>query len=143
MSNPIGHLAVALPFVLLAAACGSPQGPHVRFARASSSEIEAARNSGQVVWYDFEAGDEVPLEFGLLGVSEAITDQPTRMIAQRPFSIVVFPDGRTMFSFDGSSLTSPRVAARWSIALGSDDRGGRAGLLLFIGQPQDVPQELR
>lgn len=129
--------------MLLSSACGPPQGRHVRFAHASQSEIEAARESGQVVWYDFEAGDEVPLQFGLLGVSQAMTESPTRMIAQRPFSIVMFPDGRTMFSFDGSSLTRPEQAARWSIVLGSDPNGGRAGLVLFIGQRQDMPDELR
>jgi len=128
---------------LAAAACGAPQGPHVRFAHASAAEIDAARASGEVVWYEFEAGDEVPLQFGLIGVSEAVTDQPVRMVAQRPFAIVIFPDGRTMFSFDGSSLTSPVQAARWSIALGSDAQGGRAGLLLYIGRPGDVPRELR
>lgn len=138
-----GRLASLALLALTLAACGAPQGPHVRFARASAAEIEAARDSGQVVWYDFDAGDEVPLEFGLIGVSEALTEQPARMVARRPFSIVMFPDGRTYFSFDGRSLTSPQMAARWSIALGSDANGGRAGLLLFIGQPGDLPPELR
>ncbi len=96
-----------------------------------------------MVWYDFEAGDEVPLAFGLVGVSQAVTEQPARMVAQRPFSIVVFPDGRTMFSFDGAHLTDPRVAARWSIALGSDAQGGRAAVILFIGRREDMPQEMQ
>jgi hypothetical protein len=65
------------------------------------------------------------------------------MVAQRPFSIVVFPSGQTMFSFDGTSLVDPRMAARWSIALGADDSGGRAVLVLFIGLPGDLPEELR
>ena len=144
MRKLVGRL-LPLGFLVLAAAagCGAPQGAHVRFARASASEIEAARESGQVVWFDFEAGDEVPLEFGLLGVGEGVTEQPTRMVAQRPFSIVIFPDGRTMFSFDGSSLTSPQMAARWSIALGTDGQRGRVGLVLFIGRPQDMPQQVR
>src|SRR5688500_15864055 len=84
--------------------CGAPQGPHVRFAHSSMQEIEAARGQNQVIWYDFEAGDEVPLMFGLVGVSEAISPQPARWVARRAFSVVVFPDGTTMFSFDGRSL---------------------------------------
>ncbi len=128
---------------ILASACGAPQGPHVRLARASPSQIEAAANSGQAVWYDFEAGDDVPLEFGLLGVSRAVTDQPIRMVAQRPFSIVILPGGQTYFSFDGHSLTPANQAARWSMAIGSDESGGRAALILFIGQRQDLPQELQ
>lgn len=142
MRHP-ARLLVLATLLLLWSACGAPQGPHVRFARASHTEIQAAANSGEVVWYDFEAGDEVPLRFGLIGVSQAVTEQPTRMVAQRAFSIVMFPDGRMMFSFDGSSLTSPQIAARWTIALDSDESGGQGGLLLFIGEPQDLPPELR
>lgn len=143
MCKSPGVLSLVALVALLAPGCGAPQGPHVRFAQASRAEIEAAQHGDRVVWYDFEAGDDVPLAFGLVGVAEALTDQPQRMVAQRPFSIVVFPDGRTMFSFDGSSLVDPRMAARWSIALGSDDNGGRAALILFIGLPGDLPEELR
>jgi len=136
-------LSILLLAALGCVACGAPQGPHVRFASASPSEIEAAQATGETIWYDFEAGDEVPLEMGLLGVAEAVTDQPIRMVAQRAFSIVVFPDGRTAFSFDGSSLVSAQRVARWSVALGHDAQRGRAAIVLFIGQAQDVPPELR
>lgn len=121
-------------------ACGGPQGQHVRFARASSGEIEAARSSGEVVWYDFQAGDEVPMSLGLLGVAEAVTEQPVRMVAQRPFSIIVYPNGTTAFSFDGSSVVSGQTSARWSIALGSDENGGRAALVLLLGPHQLIRQ---
>ncbi len=136
-------LSLLLLALFACVGCGSVQGPHVRFATASASEIEAADASGQAVWYDFEAGDQVPLQMGLLGVAEAVTEQPIRMVAQRPFSIVVFPDGRTAFSFDGSSLVSARTVARWSIGLGTDGERGRAAIVLFIGQAQDVPPELQ
>jgi hypothetical protein len=142
MNGRLGALVIGA-IALSLAACGAPQGPHVRFARASAGEIHAAEQSGQVVWYDFDVGDEVPLVFGLVGVSEAFTDPPARMVAQRPFSIVVFPDGRTMFSFDGHSLTSGQMAARWSMALGTENDRGRAALILYIGRPQDIPPELR
>lgn len=142
MRRRITTSALAL-LACVAGACGAPQGTHIRLAHASNAELDAAGQSGEVVWYDFEAGDEVPLQFGLLGVARAATDQPSPMIAQRPFSVVVFPDGRTFFSFDGSSLTPGNQAARWSFVVGSDVAGGRAGLLLFIGQQQDLPPELQ
>lgn len=126
----------------LASACGGPGGPHVRLAHAPPSEINAAQESGQPVWYDFEPGDEVPLQFGLLGVAEAITDQPIRMVARRRFSIVVLPGGQTMFSFEGGDLVGAN-AARWNIALGADEQGGRAALVLMLGREQDVPEQLR
>lgn len=142
----MGSVRIGFAGVLLSlwvAGCGAPQGPHVRFASASRGAIEAAQSSGQVVWYDFERGDEVPLDFVFVGVGRAVTEQPMRMVASRAFSIVVFPDGRTMFSFDGSSLVSAQLASRWSVALDADEQGGRAGFLLFIGQQEDLPAELR
>lgn len=142
MQFPI-RLALLLGLSLTATACGAPQGPHVRFADATQSQIEAAQQSGDVVWYDFEAGDEVPMIMGLVGVSAAVTEQPTRWIARRAFSVVVFPDGRTLFSFDGRRLVPGEIAVRWNLALGAGPEGGRAALLLFIGEEQDVPVELR
>jgi hypothetical protein len=133
-------LASAATLVL---GCGAPQGPHVRFAHSSMQEIEAARSDGRVIWYDFEAGDEVPLMFGLVGVSEAISPQPARWVARRAFSVVVFPDGTTMFSFDGHSLTNATFAARWSIGLDADAQGPSGAILLFIGEQQDLPAELQ
>lgn len=127
----------------MALGCGAPQGPHVRFARAIRSELEAARAQGRVVWYDFEAGDQVPVVFGLVGVSEAFAQQATPWVARRAFSVVVFPDGTTMFSFDGQTLTSSTFAARWSLGLDADANGPNAAILVFIGQPQDMPPELR
>ncbi|MGF1469699.1 MAG: hypothetical protein ACFCGT_26545 [Sandaracinaceae bacterium] len=124
-------------------ACGGGTYPHVRFATASAAEIEAAQDSGQIVFYDFEAGDEVPLVLGLVGVARALTEPPVRLVAQRPFSIVLFPDGRTMFSFDGRRAIDSSQVTRWTIALGANEEGGRALLLMFIGQAQDLPEELR
>lgn len=132
-----------LLFLPLCVACGAPQGPHVRFAHASGAEIEAAQGSGQVVWYDFEAGDDVPFGLGLLGIAEAVTEEPVRMVARRDFSIVMFPDGRTMFSFDGRSLVSSQSVARWSIALGAHEGQARGVIVLVLGRRQDLPEELR
>lgn len=135
---------VLVVFLAFAGGCAGPQGPHVRFALASGEEIRAAQASGETVWYDFEPGDDVPLRLGLVGVATAIGDQPTRMIAQRSFSIVVFPNGGTAFSFDGQTLLAPAAVARWAIALGAEEGGrGEAAIVLFIGEAADVPSELR
>lgn len=135
-------LCLGLLLATATAGCGAPQGPHVRFAHTTVQELDAARSQGRVVWYDFEAGDDVPLVFGLVGVSEAVSE-PVHWVARRPFSVVVFPDGTTMFSFDGQSLTSATLAARWSVALDADEGGARAALLVFIGERSDMPPELQ
>lgn len=132
-----------LAAVLCAACGGASQATHVRFAHASANEIRAAQSSGEVVWYDFQPGDEVPLDLGLLGVAQAATDEPVRMVARRSFSIVVFPSGRTAFSFDGHTLMSPQAVARWTVGLGAEGAQARAAIALVLGRQQDVPPQLR
>jgi|GEM_PF-3061420 len=136
---PVGISLVAL---LAAVGCGAAQGPHVRFARTNAAEIAAARATGDVIWYDFAQGDEVPLALGVLGVMEAVTEPPIRMVAKRAFSIVVFPNGNTMFSFDGQSLEPP-TAARWAIGLEAENDRPGATIVMFIGQPSDMPPAAR
>lgn len=137
------RLSLALALLTLAACGPRSQGPHLRFAQASAVDIRAAAESGQIIWYDFEPGDEVPMILGLVGMAEAISEPPARMVAKRHFSIVVFPDGRTFFSFDGEHLVRGEQLARWTIGLEPAGAGGGAVLLMFVGQPQDMPQEMR
>jgi hypothetical protein len=97
-----------------------------------------------VVWYDFEPGDDVPIVLGLIGIAEAVSQPPARMVARRHFSIVMFPDGRTYFSFDGRRLIDGTHLARWTMGLEpTDEGGGVAVLLMFIGQQQDMPDQQR
>jgi len=148
MSNSSPHLkrssflSVGVSLVALLSACGGPQGPHVRFARTNAAEIAAARATGDVIWYDFAQGDEVPLALGVLGVMEAVTEPPIRMVAKREFSIVVFPDGHTMFSFDGQSLEPP-TAARWAIGLEAENNQPGATIVMFVGHESDMPAATR
>ncbi|HJK91810.1 MAG TPA: hypothetical protein RMH85_11445 [Polyangiaceae bacterium LLY-WYZ-15_(1-7)] len=134
-------LAAAL---LTLSACGAPQARHVRFAHATATQLQALQDE-EVVWYDFQPGDEVPMVFGLLGVASAGTgDGPIPMVARRPFSIVVFRDGRTRMSFDGEHLWGGDFG-KWGVVLHPNEATGRGelGLLLFMGRPQDMPEELR
>jgi len=139
----IASLSFALLVAVVVSGCGAPRGTHVRFATASPSQIQALENHPEVVWYDFKAGDEVPLDFGVLGVSEGVTEQPITFVARRDFSILVFPNGTTAFSFDGKHAVPAERAAKWVIALGADEEGGRATIGLFIGERKDMPEELR
>lgn len=136
-------IASSLALFSFGSGCSRANGPHVRFAEASSAEIENAQRSGEIIWYDFEPGDSVPIVFGLVGVSEAVSETPVRWVARRRFSVVVYPDGRTLFSFDGRRLVPGNIAAAWSLGLGAGEQGGEATLLLFIGEQQDLPRELQ
>ncbi|MCA9576190.1 MAG: hypothetical protein KC668_12170 [Myxococcales bacterium] len=137
------RLSLALALLTLGACGPRTTGPHVRFAQASAADLHAAQQSGQVVWYDFEPGDDVPIVLGVIGMAEAVSQPPARLVARRHFSIVLFPDGRTFFSFDGRHLVDPTHLARWTIGLEpNDDTGsGVAVLLMFIGQAQDMPSD--
>lgn len=137
------HLPALIALCLLGVGCGGGPVTHVRFATASSAEIQAARESNGVVWYDFEAGDEVPIRLGILGVAEAVTDPPIRLVTQRPFSVVVLPNGQTYFSFDRRRTVMSNMATRWTIGMIPGDNGGEVALITFIGLPQDLPQALQ
>lgn len=138
--HQVVRISLALALFTLAACGPRAQGPHIRFAQASAVDIRAAAESDQIVWYDFEPGDEVPIVLGLVGMAAAVSEPPARMVARRHFSIVVFPDGRTFFSFDGEHLIHGEQLARWTIGLEPAGEGGAAVLLMFIGQPQDMPE---
>ncbi len=139
----ISSLSLVLAVLTLTACGPRSAGPHVRFSQASAADLEAAAQSNQIIWYDFEPGDEVPIILGLVGIAQAVSEPPARMIARRHFSIVVFPDGRTFFSFDGERLVSGEQLARWNITLEPAGQGGGAVLLMFIGQAQDMPEGMR
>ena len=133
------RLSLALSLLTLGACGPRTTGPHVRFAQASAADLHAAQQSGQVVWYDFEPGDDVPIVLGVIGMAEAVSQPPARLVARRHFSIVLFPDGRTFFSFDGRHLVDPTHLARWTIGLEpNDDTGSGVAVLLISTELEEI-----
>jgi hypothetical protein len=136
----------SLIFVTLLATlvgCGAPGGPRVRYAHATPADL-AAVEGAKTVWYEFQAGDVVPMNFVFLGIFEASTPQPVRMVAQKNVWVVVTKNKKTAFSFDGRRLVAGEEIAKWVMLMGT--RGEQAGQVttgLIVGRQNDLPPELR
>jgi hypothetical protein len=138
-------LRTILPCALVVAlfGCGGgPQGPRVRFTQATPAQL-AALEGERTVWFEFVPGDEVPMSFVLAGIFESVTPEPIRLVAKQHFWVVQ-RDGATFFSFDGRRLVRGDQLAKWGLLLGtSGEQAGRAGVILLVGRPQDLPPQLR
>jgi hypothetical protein len=137
------HWAAGLiAFAALAMGCGMPQAPRIRFATASEAQLKAAELE-DMVWYEFRRGDEVPIAFMLVGVTEGITPEAIHARATRTFYLVVRKHGPPMFSFDGEHLVE-HDAGKAAITLGrTRDGTNQVGVVVFLGQEQDMPPELK
>jgi len=136
----LGVRALCCAMVLGAAACGAPQGPHIRYVQATPEQLAAVEGE-RMVWYEFQPGDEVPMGFAFLGMAEMGSDS-LRMRVQRPFWIVVFESGRTSFSFDGRTLVD-NPFSRWGMMIGRGEQRGTTALLMYVGPANEAPAALR
>lgn len=132
------HPSLALLAFVLVAACAAPSGPRVRFATATTQELEAAA-SAEAVWYELREGDELPLTFlfgGVLtGGAEAL-----RLRATRTFWVVVQRDAPVRLSFDGKTLHDETLGdALLRLGPGADGRP-EASLLIVVG-PKEVRED--
>jgi hypothetical protein len=132
-------LSAALFLSLSAVACGPPQGRRVRFVKATATELEAATQE-HVVWYEFQPGDDVPLAMVFTGVVESAT--PIHAKAKRNFWLVVQKDRPIEFSFDGEHVVSQN-AGQVALALGRAEAGNQVGVLVYLGRPEDTPEQLK
>lgn len=125
----------------VAVGCAAPQGPHVRVAHASAAEMNAHKDA-KVVWYEFQKGDVVPMKFALIGMVQAEGPNDMKLVATRPFYVVTFKDGRTMFSFDGKKLVAEPFA-KWAMLVGPGEQRGETAFLLYVGRRDEMPEQLR
>ncbi len=132
--------SLLLVLLVMVCACGSSQGPRVRYANASPQELAAAENE-PVVWYEFQPGDQVPVDFAFLGMAEMGAER-LRMVVQRPFWIVVHQNGHVNFSFDNRRQVA-NPFSRWGFLIGEGDRRGRTGLVMYVGPAHEAPAQLR
>lgn len=121
----------------------APQGPHVRVATATTEELKAAETKDGV-WYDFEPGDIVPVQFGFIGVMEGGTETPVVFRAKRRFSFITHKNQPMQISFDRQGVAGPSSHQTVIAVLPRPDgKGGQLGWLLYIGESGDVESELK
>lgn len=133
----IGLLALAL------GGCGAPAGPHIRVATATPAQLTAAEDQ-DVVWYEFQPGDVVPLHLAFLGVVEGGSEQPAVFRAKQHFYFVMFKNQPMQISFDGKSFAGPQASQSLIAVLPRKDAsGGQIGWMIYMGESGDPKGELK
>ena len=134
-------VGVALSVGLLSA-CMGPQGPHVRVATATAAELDALKDKDNV-WYEFQPGDIVPVEFLFLGAVEGGDEKPAVLRAKRRFFFAMDSQGMMHISFDGKTFAGPE-SSKSVIAVipRADGKGGQLGWVIYIGESGNVKAEL-
>ena len=127
----------------LLAACMPPQGPHVRVATATPAELAAVRDKDNV-WYEFEAGDVIPLQLGFVGAIQGGTMERGGVVrAKRKLYFVMKKNAPMQISFDGKSFASPD-SSKFVVAVAPRE-GQPAGELvwiIYIGESGNVQEAL-
>src|SRR5688572_7529816 len=131
-----------LSLVLFASACGAAQGPRVRVATATQSQLQAVEEEDNV-WYEFQPGDLVPVHFGFMGAVEGGTDGPAALRAKQQFFLVTSKQGPLRLSFDGETFVGgSSMQAIIAPVPRKDGKGGALLWMLYMGESGDAEAEL-
>lgn len=131
-----------LSLALLSSACGAAQGPRVRVATASHAQLEAVEKEDQV-WYEFQPGDIVPVQFGFIGAVEGGNDGPAALRAKQQFFLVTSKHGPLRLSFDGKTFAGGNsMQAIIAPVPRKDGKGGALLWMLYLGESGDAEAEL-
>lgn len=134
----IGLLSLAM----LSSACGAAQGPRVRVATASQAELQSVEDEDNV-WYEFQPGDIVPVQFGFIGAVEGGSDGPAALRAKQQFFLVTSKHGPLRLSFDGETLVGGgSMQAIIAPVARKDGKGGALLWMLYMGESGDAEAEL-
>jgi hypothetical protein len=116
-------------------------GPMVRVATATPAQLEAAQGQDNV-WYEFQPGDVVPIQFGFLGVVEG-GSKGAVLRAKQHFYFVMFKNAPMQISFDGKTFAGERASqALIGVIPRQDGRGGQLGWFIYMGEAGDARAEL-
>lgn len=96
-------ICLLLTGIFLGACVKQPTGPRIRVATATLAELQSASKESSV-WYEFQAGDVIPVQFGFLGDVEGGSDGKSVLRAKKPFYFVTSKNGPIRLSFDGKTL---------------------------------------
>ncbi len=132
-----------LPMAVLLGACGAPSGPHIRVATATPQQLAEAENA-DIVWYEFQPGDVVPVQLLFIGAVEGGSQGPSGLRAKQHFYFVTSKNGPMQISFDGKTFAGAG-ASQWVIAVmpRKDGQGGELGWVIYMGESGDPQAELK
>jgi hypothetical protein len=139
--NALGRLGSVVALALGALACGPSVGPKIRVATATPQQIEAAEDQDNV-WYEFQPGDVIPVQFAFLGVMEGGSREAV-FRAKRHFWFVMFKNAPMQVSFDGETFAgSHNSQSMIGVIPRKDGQGGQLGWFIYMGESGDARAEL-
>ena len=126
---------------LAAVACGPAVGPKIRVATATAQEIAAAEDQDNV-WYEFQPGDVIPVQFAFLGALEGGSREAV-FRAKQHFWFVMFQNRPMQVSFDGKTFAGPHNSQSLiGVMPRKDGQGGQIGWFIYMGEGGDPRAEL-
>jgi hypothetical protein len=141
MKALVGSGWVALGLALGAVACGPAVGPKIRVATATTQQIEAAEDQDNV-WYEFQPGDVIPVQFAFLGAMEGGSREAV-FRAKQHFWFVMFKNAPMQLSFDGETFAGPHNSQSLiGVIPRKDGQGGQLGWFIYMGESGDPKAEL-
>jgi hypothetical protein len=124
--------------VLLAAGCVPPT--YLRVATATRADFERVSKLDGV-WYEFQPGDEVPLNVLYFGAVEAVAGGVS-FKARKPFYLVAYKHQPMMVSYDGKSVSPYQLRFIVAVTPRKDQPGGAVNWMTYLGESQDPEGEL-
>jgi hypothetical protein len=123
------------------AACGPSMGPKVRVATATAEELRKVEDEDNV-WYEFQAGDVIPIQLAFMGVVEGGSREAV-FRAKQHFYFVMFKNAPMQISFDGKTFAGPRGSQSLiGVVPREDGKGGKLGWFIYMGEEGDPKAEL-
>ena len=116
-------------------------GPKIRVATASAAQLEAVDDQDNV-WYEFEAGDVIPVQLAFLGVMEGGSREAV-FRAKQHFYFVMFKNAPMQISFDGKTFAGQHGSQSLiGVIPRADGKGGQLGWFIYMGESGDPKAEL-
>jgi hypothetical protein len=116
-------------------------GPTVRVATATPAQLAALEDKDNV-WYEFQAGDVIPVQLGFMGVMEGGSREAV-FRAKQHFYFVMFQHAPMQISFDGKSFAGPNAhQSLIGVVPRKDGKGGELGWVIYVGESGDAKAEL-
>jgi hypothetical protein len=136
-------LLAALAVLVFGSGCTFTEPPRVRVATATEKQLEEVRDA-PVVWYEFQEGDEVPIDLAFFGVMQGAVDGPIVIRAKQKFYFIMSKNFPMRVSFDGISIAAPQANQTLiGVAPREDGKGGKLGWMIFMGPSGDPEGDLK
>ena len=131
-------LLFVLALVVSASSCVPPT--YLRVATATPADFERVSKL-DAVWYEFQPGDEVPLNILYFGAMQAAASG-IGLQAKSPFYLVAYKNQPMYVSYDGQNLSPYQLRFIVAVTPRKDGQGGQVNWVTYLGNAANPEAEL-